>query len=145
MKILGLVSETHDAGVALLQDGVPVLVIEEERLNRRKHTLDFPEHALEEASEFLARGLADIDVITTPWDLARLRQTAFKAVFRHFPASLALLLPSMMLASSKGEAKKTAACDSWWPTLTIGGMRCPRNSRFKSCRSQKLRNTIPRS
>jgi predicted NodU family carbamoyl transferase len=32
VKILGIVSETHDAGIALLEDGVPVLIIEEERL-----------------------------------------------------------------------------------------------------------------
>ena len=50
MKILGIVSETHDAGVALLEDGVPVLVLEEERLNRQKHTRDFPNLALRKPS-----------------------------------------------------------------------------------------------
>jgi carbamoyltransferase len=49
VKILGIVSETHDAGIALLEDGVPVLVLEEERLNRQKHTRDFPNLALAEA------------------------------------------------------------------------------------------------
>jgi hypothetical protein len=35
VQILGIVSETHDAGIALLREGVPVLVLDEERLNRR--------------------------------------------------------------------------------------------------------------
>ena len=58
VKILGIVSETHDAGVALLEDGVPVLVLEEERLNRQKHTRDFPNLALEEAFDAEGRNFA---------------------------------------------------------------------------------------
>src|SRR5215475_12766848 len=47
LKILGIVTETHDAGLALLEDGVPVLVLEEERFNREKHTQEFPRLSLE--------------------------------------------------------------------------------------------------
>ena len=91
MKILGIVTETHDAGIALLEDGVPLMVIEEERLNRRKHTTEFPRLAM--ASVFDERRLEEIDVITTPWDMSRLRHTLLKSVFSRFPASLCLLLP----------------------------------------------------
>src|SRR5215207_4490057 len=94
MKILGLVTDTHDAGLALLEDGIPVLVIEEERLNREKHTQEFPSFALEEAFSIAGRNFADIDVITTPWDVWRLRRTVFKAVFGRLPTSLSLLMPS---------------------------------------------------
>ena len=94
MKILGLVTETHDAGLALLEDGIPALVVEEERLNREKHTTEFPALALEEAFSTGVRNFADIDVITTPWDMGRLRRTVFKAAFGRLPASLSLLLPS---------------------------------------------------
>ena len=94
MKILGIVSETHDAGIALVEDGVPVLVLEEERLNRQKHTRDFPNLALEEAFDAAGRNFAEVDVITTPWDMGRLRRTVFKAVFGRLPGSLSLLLPS---------------------------------------------------
>ena len=66
MNILGIVTETHDAGIALLENGVPVLVVEEERLNREKHTRDFPALALEAAFGTAGRNFADIDVITTP-------------------------------------------------------------------------------
>jgi carbamoyltransferase len=94
VKILGIVSETHDAGIALLEDGVPVLVLEEERLNRQKHTRDFPNLALEEAFDAAGRNFAEVDVITAPWDMSRLRRTVFKAVFGRLPGSLSLILPS---------------------------------------------------
>jgi carbamoyltransferase len=42
LRILGIVTETHDSGLAILEEGVPELVLEEERFNREKHTLDFP-------------------------------------------------------------------------------------------------------
>ena len=102
MKILGIVSETHDAGIALLEDGVPVLVLEEERLNRQKHTRDFPNLALEEAFNAAGRNFADVDVITAPWDMGRLRRTVFKAVFGQLPASLSLILPSAQTTQDSG-------------------------------------------
>ena len=39
MNILGLVYTSHDAGLALLTDGKPNIILEEERFNRIKHTL----------------------------------------------------------------------------------------------------------
>ena len=102
MKILGLVTETHDAGIALLENGAPVLIIEEERLNRQKHTREFPTLALDEAFDAAGRSFADIDVITTPWNMCRLRRTAFKAVFGRLPASLTLILPSAQTTQDRG-------------------------------------------
>ena len=102
MKILGIVTETHDAGIALLEDGVPVLIIEEERLNRQKHTREFPTLALEEAFDAAGHNFADVDVITTPWDMSRLRRTVFKAVFGRLPASLSLILPSAQTTQDHG-------------------------------------------
>jgi carbamoyltransferase len=102
LKILGIVTETHDAGIALLEDGIPSLVIEEERLNRQKHTREFPSLALDEAFEAAGRRFADIDVITTPWDMRRLRRTVLKAVLGRLPASLSLLLPSTQTTQERG-------------------------------------------
>jgi carbamoyltransferase len=102
LKILGIVTETHDAGIALLEDGIPILVIEEERLNRQKHTREFPKLALGEAFEAAGRRFADIDMITTPWDMRRLRRTALKAVLGQLPASLSLLLPSTQTTQERG-------------------------------------------
>ena len=102
MKILGIVTETHDAGIALLEDGIPILVIEEERLNRQKHTREFPSLALHEVFEAAGHRFADIDVITTPWDMRRLRLTVLKAIFGRLPASLSLLLPSTQTTQERG-------------------------------------------
>ena len=87
MRILGLVSDTHDSGVALLNDGVPEVVIEEERLNRKKHTQKFPELALDAALRQHGLSLADIGALTTPWHVGRLRRTFAAALIRRFPTS----------------------------------------------------------
>jgi len=68
LRILGIVCDTHDTGVAVLEEGLPALVLEEERLNREKHTQKFPHLSLEAAFSQLKLGIGDIDVITTPWD-----------------------------------------------------------------------------
>jgi carbamoyltransferase len=102
MRILGLASESHDSGVALLEDGQPVMILEEERLNRQKHTLLFPSQSL--SAMFAAGGpsLSDVDVITTPWDVQKLRATFFNAVLRKFPASATLMWPSAKTTQDSG-------------------------------------------
>jgi carbamoyltransferase len=92
VKILGIVSETHDAGLALIADGIPALVIEEERLNREKHTIDFPALALAEVfGERHGHRLEEIAAITTPWNLHRLRWELVKAIAGGLPSSLDLI------------------------------------------------------
>lgn len=90
LRILGLVSDTHDSGIALLDDGVPVVVIEEERLNRRKHTLKFPAQALTAGLTDRGLSLDDIGALATPWNVGRLRRTFAAAIMGRFPASWAL-------------------------------------------------------
>lgn len=92
MRILGLVGATHDSGIALLQDGEPVVVLEEERLNRKKRTMVFPRRSLKAALGDDLEQLADIDVITTPWDVVALRRSFAGAILSGLPASLSLLL-----------------------------------------------------
>jgi carbamoyltransferase len=94
LRILGIVAKTHDSGVAFLRDGVPELVLEEERFNRSKKTQKFPKRALIAGLEELRLDLGDLDAITTPWDLQRLRRTFAGLVLRRFPLSLSLALPS---------------------------------------------------
>ena len=92
MNILGLVCTSHDAGLALLTDGQPKIVLEEERLNRIKHTIKYPRRAVD--AVFGANGdmkFSDVDVITCPWDMPRIRQSAFNAVTGKLPQSLSLL------------------------------------------------------
>jgi carbamoyltransferase len=78
----------------LLTDGVPTLVLEEERFNREKHTRKFPFFSLDAAFDANGLDLKDIDVITTPWNMASLRRTMFSAVTGKLPASLNLLSAS---------------------------------------------------
>jgi carbamoyltransferase len=87
VRILGLVSDTHDSGIALLRDGVPEFVIEEERLNRRKHTQKFPSRALDAVLTARGLDLADIAALATPWHVGRLRRTFAAAIVKRFPAS----------------------------------------------------------
>ncbi len=80
--------------MALLDDGVPTLVLEEERFNREKYTRKFPFRSLKAAFDDRGLGLADIDAITTPWHMRSLWRMMFGAVGEGFPASLNLVPPS---------------------------------------------------
>ena len=89
MRVLGLVSNTHDSGVALVRDGHVEAVFEEERFNRIKRTWDFPDQSL---TALWADGHdpGDVDAIVTPWNARRLASFVLKAALRKFPASLDL-------------------------------------------------------
>ncbi|MGE5267406.1 MAG: carbamoyltransferase [Deltaproteobacteria bacterium] len=93
MNILGIVTKTHDTGLALLQDGIPAYVLEEERFNRQKHTLEFPVNCLEAIFGDGRMTFEDIDVLTTPWEMDRLRPTFYHNVTSKLPQSLNLLRP----------------------------------------------------
>ncbi len=90
MRILGLVAATHDSGLALLEDGHPTLVLEEERLNREKRTTAFPTHAVIAALGGRAEGLSEIDIITTPWDERKLQASFARLILGGLPWSLNL-------------------------------------------------------
>ena len=87
MRILGMVTHTHDTGVALLNNGIPEIVIEEERLNREKKTLRFPQHALDAALTQRGLSLGDVDCITMPWHIPTFWRTLAWAMLRKFPKS----------------------------------------------------------
>ena len=94
MNILGIVTRTHDSGLALLKDGVPTIVLEEERFNREKHTRKFPFRSLKAAFDDQGLGVGDIDVITTPWEMKSLRRNLFLGAAEGLPASLNMIPPS---------------------------------------------------
>jgi carbamoyltransferase len=103
LNILGIAAETHDTGIALLQDGTPLFVLEEERFNRQKHTMEFPGLALAAAFDgSFGVTFRDVDVITTPWHMQRLRRTMFNLVTGQLPHSLNLLWPSAHKVQSSG-------------------------------------------
>ena len=94
VNILGIVTRTHDSGLALLKDGVPTIVLEEERFNREKHTRKFPFRSLKAAFDDQGLGVGDIDVITTPWEMKSLRRNLFWGAAEGLPASLNMIPPS---------------------------------------------------
>jgi carbamoyltransferase len=61
--ILGINCFSHDTAAALLVDGIPVAFVEEERLNRDKHTKAFPDRAIAFCLEQAALSIADVDVV----------------------------------------------------------------------------------
>ena len=91
VRVLGLVCNTHDSGVALVRDGLIEAVLEEERFNRVKRTKAFPDLALQSAIADFGLTLRDIDAIVTPWDEAKLRAFFGRTILRGLPASLNLL------------------------------------------------------
>lgn len=91
MRILGMVTHTHDTGIALVKDGVPEFVIEEERLNREKKTRRFPAQALDTALAECGISIHDVDAITMPWDIPRFWRTLAWAFLRKFPRSMNLV------------------------------------------------------
>ncbi len=68
MNILGINAFHGDASAALIQDGRLVSAIEEERLNRRKHSAGFPSLAIRAVLESRGLGLADLDHIAISRD-----------------------------------------------------------------------------
>ena len=109
MRILGIGSMSHDAGVALLEDSRIAVVLEEERHNREKHTLQFPHLTLKQVLGEDGAGLAGIDTIVTPWDPRRLKRSFGTALLRRFPMSLALALPAAQTPQDGG-----IAFLNWW-------------------------------
>src|SRR5262249_33561087 len=83
-------ANTHDSGIALLRDGVPEFVLEEERFNRSERTMRFPDLSLAAIARQGQFSVADVDAITIPWDVRRLRKTVLGTIMRGFPASLNL-------------------------------------------------------
>jgi len=63
MYILGINAYHGDAAVVLLKDGQIVFALEEERLNRVKHSAGFPSMALRAALDYARIGIGDVDHI----------------------------------------------------------------------------------
>ncbi|MBV1693290.1 MAG: carbamoyltransferase [Hyphomicrobiales bacterium] len=90
MNVLGLVANTHDSGIALVQDGHVRYVLEEERFNRQKRTMAFPRQSLDALFAETGGSLADIDIIALPWSERVLRRTLLRELAPRLPHSLSL-------------------------------------------------------
>src|ERR1700690_1986667 len=94
MYILGLSSYSHEASCALIKDGEILFVIEEERLNREKHTWKYPANAIAQCLASEGITMADIDHITFFWKPQLEVLGNIKHVLKYFPQSLNLLRAS---------------------------------------------------
>jgi carbamoyltransferase len=63
VNILGINCFSHDTAAALVQDGVPVAFVEEERFNREKHTKAFPDRAIEFCLHQGGIGMGEVDAV----------------------------------------------------------------------------------
>lgn len=75
--ILGLTCYGHDAAAALLANGAVVMALEEERLNRKKHSGAFPAGAIHACLEAEGVGVGDLEHVGFSWHLP--------TVYRHAP------------------------------------------------------------
>ena len=95
MNILGISCYYHDSAACLLKDGVPVIAIQEERLNRVKNSPDFPIQAINHCIQAGGLSFQDIDCVAF-YEKPHLK---FSRVIidhlRSFPFSLGNFLTSM--------------------------------------------------
>jgi carbamoyltransferase len=63
MRILGISAYYHDSAAVLVEDGVVVAAVQEERFSRRKHDASFPTQAVRYCLEHAGRALADVDAV----------------------------------------------------------------------------------
>lgn len=93
MKILGISAYHPDASATLIEDGRIVAAVDEERLNRIKHSPGFPELAIKYCLEKGGAAVDTVDFITVSNDLRKnlLRKLAFSVntfPMRAWPAYL---------------------------------------------------------
>ncbi len=91
MNILGISAYFHDSAACLLRDGSLVMHVEEERLNREKHTARFPELALGACLRAGDIGIDQIDAVAFNWDVFAGARAKVKLLLRYLPRSLNLM------------------------------------------------------
>ena len=79
------ISQGHDAAAALIIDGEVVAAVAEERLNRRKHSGEFPIHAIQYCLRQAGLALDDVDELVHGFDYS-----PFRPLFALDPISSAL-------------------------------------------------------
>jgi predicted NodU family carbamoyl transferase len=67
MKVLGFNCNVFNSAAALVVDGRVVAAAQEERFTRRRHTGEFPEHAIRYCLAEAGLALDDLDAVTFHW------------------------------------------------------------------------------
>jgi carbamoyltransferase len=121
---LGISAYSHDAAVALLHDAKILGFVEEERLNREKHTTAFPRMALQLLLSRNGLELSDVDEVAffvKPWQLIVSRTLR---TLRYFPRSAAVFT-----RNRTGAAREFMTLDH---ALRNGAFAGARPARFRS-------------
>ena len=92
MYILGLTAYSHDSSCCLIKDGNVIFQIDEERIDRIKHSSNFPINAIKSCLDFKNLKINDIDKITFFWNPNKEIIFSIFHIIKYFPKSLNLLL-----------------------------------------------------
>ena len=113
MYVIGISAFAHESSCALLKDGEIRVMIEEERLNREKHTFVFPEQAIRECLAVEGISIEAIDHFTFFWDPVREIRENLGHFLRWFPKSLRLL-------TSGSGSKEVRPLSRIYSKMTVG-------------------------
>ena len=91
MLILGIFAYQHDASACLIENGKLISFIEEERLNRERHSAAFPELSIKYLLKQHNKTLDDINYVTICWKPGQEIISNFVNVIKNFPKSLNLI------------------------------------------------------
>ena len=94
MYILGLSSYAHESSCSLIKDGEIKSIIEEERLNREKHTWKLPILSIKKCLEMEKISINDIDHFTFFWQPKKEISGNLNHFIRYFPSTLNTLIAS---------------------------------------------------
>jgi len=117
---LGISGYGHDSAVALVEDGRILAFVEEERFNREKHTMAFPEQSLRWVLEAHGLDLSDIGEVAfyaKPWRLIGAR---IGRALRYLPRSL-----SVFTAHRPGNALRIVALGHYLRNNSLPARRPP--------------------
>jgi carbamoyltransferase len=90
LLVLGLSAYSHEASACLVKNGKPVALVEEERVNREKHTWKFPEGAILEIFRMTNIKPEAIDSVTFFWKPWKEVTDNMRHFLAFFPESLHL-------------------------------------------------------
>ena len=113
MYILGISIFTHDTAAALFLEGELLCFFEEERLNRKKHTTDFPILAIKECLKFARIEFSQISKVAIsqrPWDEVLGNLMHF---IKFFPSTLNLF------HSEKNSLEKHSLSQKWIESINL--------------------------
>ena len=96
----------HDAAACLVQDGVLIAAVEEERFNRIKKTTKFPVNAIRACLDAAGCSAADIDAVGYSWAESFIDQSIGNLYFEFQRSAATLREPLPLTALKRVSPKK---------------------------------------